>query len=118
MNPYTSLWAGVTTGDGPHTFHLVLLDNGRTNVLVDDVGRETLHCIRCSACLNICPVYSRTGGHADGSVYLGPIGAILPPRLVAVKQAKSLPYASTLCGACDEVCPVKSNFPEVLLLLR
>ncbi len=118
MNPYTSLWTGVTQGDGPQTFHLVLLDNGRTNVLADDVGRQTLHCIRCSACLNICPVYSRTGGHAYGSVYPGPIGAILTPQLVGVKQAKSLPYASTLCGACYEVCPVKINIPEVLLHLR
>lgn len=109
---------GVTRGDGPQTFHLVLLDNGRTNVLADDVGRQTLHCIRCSACLNICPVYARTGGHAYGSVYPGPIGAILTPQLVGVKQAKTLPYASTLCGACYEVCPVKINIPEVLLHLR
>ena len=118
MNPYTSLWTGVTPGDGPQTFHLVLLDNGRTNVLADEVGRQTLHCIRCSACLNICPVYSRTGGHAYGSVYPGPIGAILTPQLLGVKQAKTLPYASTLCGACYEVCPVMINIPEVLLHLR
>src|ERR1700754_4666061 len=77
MNPYTSIWTGVTPGDGPQAFHLILLDNGRTNVLADEVGRQTLHCIRCSACLNICPVYSRTGGHAYNSVYPGPIGAIL-----------------------------------------
>lgn len=118
MNPYTSLWTGVTPGDGPQNVHLVLLDNGRTNVLTDEVGRQTLHCIRCSACLNICPVYARTGGHAYGSVYPGPIGAILTPQLVGVKQAKTLPYASTLCGACYEVCPVKINIPEVLLHLR
>lgn len=118
MNPYTSLWTGVTPGDGPQAFHLVLLDNGRTNVLADEVGRQTLHCIRCSACLNICPVYARTGGHAYGSVYPGPIGAILTPQLIGVEHAKSLPYASTLCGACYEVCPVKINIPEVLLHLR
>jgi L-lactate dehydrogenase complex protein LldF len=118
MNPYTSLWTGVTPGDGPQTFHLVLLDNGRTNVLSDEVGRQTLHCIRCSACLNICPVYSRTGGHAYGSVYPGPIGAILTPQLLGIERAKTLPYASTLCGACYEVCPVKINIPEVLLHLR
>ncbi len=118
MNPYTSLWTGVTPGDGPQAFHLVLLDNGRTKVLADDVGRQTLQCIRCSACLNICPVYSRTGGHAYGSVYPGPIGAILTPQLLDVKNAKTLPYASTLCGACYEVCPVKINIPEVLLHLR
>ncbi|GCE07904.1 LutB/LldF family L-lactate oxidation iron-sulfur protein [Dictyobacter aurantiacus] len=118
MNPYTSLWTGVTAGDGPQAFHLVLLDNGRTQVLADDIGRQTLHCIRCSACLNICPVYSRTGGHAYGSVYPGPIGAILTPQLVGIEQAKSLPYASSLCGACYEVCPVSINIPQVLLHLR
>jgi L-lactate dehydrogenase complex protein LldF len=118
MNPYTSMWTGVTPGDGPQAFHLVLLDNGRTNVLADEVGRQTLHCIRCSACLNICPVYARTGGHAYGSVYPGPIGAILTPQLVGIKHAKTLPYASSLCGACYEVCPVKINIPEVLLHLR
>ncbi|HRW06794.1 MAG TPA: LutB/LldF family L-lactate oxidation iron-sulfur protein [Caldilineaceae bacterium] len=118
MNPYTSLWSGTTAGDGPEEFHLVLLDNGRTNVLADEVGRQTLNCIRCSACLNICPVYERTGGHAYGSVYPGPIGAILTPQLVGVEHAKSLPYASSLCGACYDVCPVKINIPEVLLHLR
>ena len=81
MNPYTSLWTGVTAGDGPQEFHVVLLDNGRTRVLADEVGRQALHCIRCSACLNVCPVYARTGGHAYGSVYPGPIGAILTPQL-------------------------------------
>ena len=81
MNPYNSFWTGVTEGDGPQEFHLVLLDNGRTNVLKDEVGRQTLHCIRCSACLNVCPVYERTGGHAYKSVYPGPIGAILTPQL-------------------------------------
>lgn len=118
MNPYTSLWTGITPGDGPQAFHLVLLDNGRTQVLADEVGRQALHCIRCSACLNICPVYARTGGHAYGSVYPGPIGAILTPQLRGVDQAKTLPYASSLCGACYEVCPVKINIPEVLLHLR
>jgi L-lactate dehydrogenase complex protein LldF len=118
MNPYTSLWTGVTPGDGPQAVHLILLDNGRTNVLADAVGRQTLHCIRCSACLNICPVYTRTGGHAYSSVYPGPIGAILTPQLLGVERAKTLPYASSLCGACYEVCPVKINIPDVLLHLR
>ena len=118
MNPYTSIWTGVTAGDGPQEFHVVLLDNGRTRVLADEVGRAALHCIRCSACLNVCPVYSRTGGHAYGSVYPGPIGAILTPQLLGVENAKSLPYASTLCGACFEVCPVKIDIPSVLLHLR
>ena len=118
MNPYTSLWTGVTDGDGPEELHVVLLDNGRTRVLRDDVGRQALHCIRCSACLNVCPVYSRTGGHAYGSVYPGPIGAILTPQLVGVENAPTLPYASSLCGACYEVCPVKIDIPQVLLHLR
>jgi L-lactate dehydrogenase complex protein LldF len=118
MNPYTSFWSGVTPGDGPQEFHLVLLDNGRTNALADEIGRQTLNCIRCSACLNICPVYERTGGHAYNSVYPGPIGAILTPLLVGVENAASLPYASSLCGACYDVCPVKINIPEVLIHLR
>jgi L-lactate dehydrogenase complex protein LldF len=118
MNPYTSLWTGVTPGDGPQDFHLVLLDNGRTDVLADEIGRQTLACIRCSACLNVCPVYSRTGGHAYGSVYPGPIGAILTPQLRGVGEAGSLPYASSLCGACYEVCPVKIDIPQVLVHLR
>jgi L-lactate dehydrogenase complex protein LldF len=118
MNPYTSLWTGVAAGDGPDVFHLVLLDNGRTRVLGDKIGRQTLNCIRCSACLNICPVYERTGGHAYQSVYPGPIGAILTPQMIGVKQAGSLAYASSLCGACYDVCPVKINIPEVLVHLR
>jgi L-lactate dehydrogenase complex protein LldF len=121
MNPYTSVWTGVTPGDGPQQFHLVLLDNGRTDALADRVGRQALRCIRCSACLNVCPVYERTGGQAYGSVYPGPIGAILSPQLVNDmhdKQAASLPYASSLCGACYEVCPVRINIPEVLVHLR
>jgi L-lactate dehydrogenase complex protein LldF len=118
MNPYTSLWTGVTEGDGPQELHVVLLDNGRTRVLADEVGRVALHCIRCSACLNVCPVYSRTGGHAYGSVYPGPIGAILTPQLVGIENASSLPFASSLCGACYDVCPVKIDIPRVLLHLR
>ncbi|ACU98656.1 LutB/LldF family L-lactate oxidation iron-sulfur protein [Saccharomonospora viridis] len=121
MNPYTSVWSGVTPGDGPDEFHLVLLDNGRTAALADEVGRQALRCIRCSACLNVCPVYERTGGQAYGSVYPGPIGAILTPQLVGDmgdEQAASLPYASSLCGACYEVCPVRIDIPEVLTHLR
>src|SRR5213078_5361326 len=118
MNPYTSIWTGVTADDGPQELHVVLLDNGRTRVLRDEVGRQALHCIRCSACLNVCPVYSRTGGHAYGSVYPGPIGAILTPQLVGIENAASLPFASSLCGACYEVCPVKIYIPNVLLHLR
>ena len=122
MNPYTSLWTGVTPGDGPQDFHLILLDNGRTNALADKVGRAALHCIRCSACLNVCPVYTRTGGHAYGSVYPGPIGAILTPMLTGIAghddPNSSLPYASSLCGACYDVCPVKIDIPTILVELR
>ncbi|HLL38289.1 MAG TPA: LutB/LldF family L-lactate oxidation iron-sulfur protein [Rubrobacteraceae bacterium] len=122
MNPYTTFWTGVSreSGDGPQEFHLVLMDNGRTEVLADEIGRQTLACIRCSACLNVCPVYERTGGHAYNSVYPGPIGAILTPQLVGIGKpgSDSLPYASSLCGACYEVCPVKINIPEVLIHLR
>jgi L-lactate dehydrogenase complex protein LldF len=124
MNPYTSIWTGVTAGDGPQAFHLILLDNGRTDVLSDTVGRQALRCIRCSACLNVCPVYERTGGQAYGSVYPGPIGAILTPQLRGIakhpvdKQTASLPYASSLCGACFDVCPVRIDIPEVLVHLR
>ncbi|GAB3932507.1 hypothetical protein GCM10027614_01820 [Micromonospora vulcania] len=89
MNPYTSMWTGVTPGDGPQDFHLVLLDNGRSAVLADEVGRQALHCIRCSACLNVCPVYERAGGHAYGSVYPGPIGAVLSPQLTGVEDNAS-----------------------------
>jgi L-lactate dehydrogenase complex protein LldF len=118
MNPYTSFWTGVRPGDGPQEFHLVLLDNGRTRVLADQVGRQALRCIRCSACLNVCPVYSRTGGHAYESVYPGPIGAILTPQLTGLESGRSLPYASSLCGACYEVCPVEIDIPRVLVHLR
>ena len=83
-------------------------------MLADEVGRQALHCIRCSACLNVCPVYSRTGGHAYESVYPGPIGAILTPQLRGLDQAPTLPWASSLCGACYEVCPVKIDIPSVL----
>ncbi|HEV7171546.1 LutB/LldF family L-lactate oxidation iron-sulfur protein, partial [Pedococcus sp.] len=126
MNPYTSTWAGVHavdgTVDGPSEFHLVLLDNGRTRALADELGRTALHCIRCSACLNVCPVYERTGGHAYGSVYPGPIGAVLTPLLTGVTGGSdpndSLPFASSLCGACYDVCPVKINIPDLLVQLR
>lgn len=118
MNPYNSIWTGITPGDGPQEFHVVLLDNGRTRVLADTESRETLDCIRCGACLNACPVYQQTGGHAYGSIYGGPIGAILTPQLQAMEHSQSLPYASSLCGACYEVCPVKINIPEILIHLR
>src|SRR6202042_696529 len=118
MNPYNSIWTGVRAGDGPQTFHVVLMDNARTQVLADEEGRQTLNCIRCGAGQNACPVYRQTGGHAYGSGYAGPIGAILTPQLQEMHHAQSLPYASSLCGACYEVCPVKINIPEVLIHLR
>ena len=122
MNPYTSLWTGVTPGDGPQEFHLILLDNGRTRALADEIGRAALHCIRCSACLNVCPVYERAGGHAYGSVYPGPIGAILTPMLTGIDGHSdvnaTLPYASSLCGACYDVCPVKIDIPSILVEMR
>jgi L-lactate dehydrogenase complex protein LldF len=118
MNPYTSLWTGAAQGDGPERFHVVLLDNGRSRILRKPIERQTLKCIRCGACMNSCPVYRQTGGHAYGSVYPGPIGAILTPQLQDLHHAQTLPYASTLCGACYEACPVRINIPEVLLELR
>ena len=118
MNPYNSVWTGVTPGDGPSEVHIVLLDNGRTNVLRDELGRQALRCIRCAACLNVCPVYERTGGHAYQSTYPGPIGAALTPQLVGIEHASKLPFASSLCGYCYEVCPVEINIPAVLVKLR
>jgi len=123
MNPYNSIWTGVHPGDGPHEFHVILLDNGRSAILHDAESRQTLKCIRCAACQNACPVYQQTGGHAYASVYSGPIGAILTPQLHQdgdgrLAEGDSLPYASSLCGACYEVCPVKINIPEVLIHLR
>ena len=114
MNPYTSTWTGITPGDGPENFHLVLLDNGRTSALADPTGRQALRCIRCSACLNVCPVYERTGGHAYGSPYPGPIGAIISPLLRGVTDPvdASLPFASTLCGACYRCARSRSTSPR------
>ena len=116
MNPYTSLWTGVHPGDGPQEFHLVLLDNGRTKALADQVGRAALHCIRCSACLNVCPVYERTGGHAYGSVYPGPIGAILTPQLTGMEghgdPNSSLPYASSPVRGLLRRLPGEDRHPE------
>jgi L-lactate dehydrogenase complex protein LldF len=118
MNPYTSIWTGTTAADGPRHFHLVLLDNGRTDVLADAAGRDALRCIRCSACLNVCPVYEHTGGWAYESTYPGPIGAVLEPQLKRLEQKQTLPFASSLCGACYEVCPVKIDIPSMLIHLR
>lgn len=104
--------------DGPREFYLILVDNGRSTILGDPYLRQTLACIRCGACQNICPVYQRIGGHAYGSTYQGPIGAILTPQLTSGSNAGEHPYASSLCGACYEVCPVKIEIPHILLKLR
>ena len=121
MNPYTSIFTGATPGNGPSNFHLVLIDNGRSSALAEETGRDVLRCIRCSACLNVCPVYERTGGHAYGNPYPGPIGAVLVPQLRRGQRTAleaSLPYASSLCGACYVVCPVKIDIPKILVRLR
>jgi L-lactate dehydrogenase complex protein LldF len=104
--------------DGPDEVHVILVDNGRTNLLADDAAWEALRCIRCGACLNICPVYRQTGGHPWGWAYSGPIGAILAPGLLGLEEAMPLPYASSLCGACADVCPVKIPIPDLLLHWR
>jgi L-lactate dehydrogenase complex protein LldF len=117
-NTFVSGPRGVGDEDGPEEFHLVLVDNGRLNLLRDERMREALKCIRCGACLNACPVYREVGGHAYGWVYSGPIGAIVTPMMTDMKEAKHLPYASTLCGACKDVCPVRINIPALLLHLR
>lgn len=120
MNPYNSIWSGVTPGDGPQEQHVVFLDNGRTDVLADQVGRDVLRCIRCASCINTCPVYERAGGHAYGSVYPGPIGITLNPQTRGLEHPndRALPYACSLCGACNEVCPVKIPFTDIIVHLR
>ncbi len=120
MNPYTSIWSGASAGDGPQSVHVVLIDNGRTKALADPQGRQALRCIRCSACLNICPVFEKVGGHAYGSVYPGPIGSILNPQIRGTASAvdRSLPFASSLCGACTEVCPVMIPIADLLVHMR
>lgn len=121
MSSYVSLITGPRrTGetDGAEEFHLIILDNGRTQLLADEEMRESLYCLRCGACLNVCPVYQKIGGHAYGTVYSGPIGSILTPAFAGLEKSKDLPFASTLCGACREICPVRIDIPRMLLKLR
>ena len=120
LTSYTSLLTGPRRPgeDGPDQMHVVLLDNGRVATLADPKMREALYCIRCGACLNTCPVYRKIGGHAYGWVYSGPIGALVTPQFAGIGRARELPFASSLCGACREVCPVKINIPDLLLHLR
>ncbi len=121
MSTYVSFITGPKRKidkDGPEEFHLVIMDNGRSRILASEETRESLYCIRCGACLNICPVYRQVGGHSYGWVYSGPIGAIITPQLLGIEKASELPFASSLCGACKDVCPVRIDFPKVLLELR
>ncbi|HEY6292961.1 MAG TPA: LutB/LldF family L-lactate oxidation iron-sulfur protein [Terriglobia bacterium] len=120
VTTYTSILTGPRRPgeDGPDEMHVVLIDNGRLRILADEKMREALYCIRCGACLNACPVYRKIGGHAYGWVYSGPIGALITPEFVGLNNARELPFASSLCGACREVCPVKINIPDLLLHLR
>jgi len=121
MSSYVSLITGARKqgeADGAEEFHLIILDNGRTRILADEESRESLYCLRCGACLNVCPVYQKIGGHAYGSVYSGPIGSIITPAFAGLAKSKDLPFASTLCGACREICPVRIDIPRVLLRLR
>lgn len=121
MCSYVSLLTGARSSadeEGPDEFHVVLVDNGRVEMLADKQLRESLYCIRCGACLNVCPVYRKIGGHAYGWVYPGPIGAVLTPQMIGLDRATSQPFASSLCGACGDVCPVKIKLPDMLLHLR
>ena len=121
MSSYVSFITGprrADEADGAREFHLILLDNGRTRMLEDEELREALYCLRCGACLNVCPVYQKVGGHAYGSVYSGPIGSVVTPGMAGIGEWKDLPFASSLCGACREVCPVRINIPHLLLKLR
>lgn len=121
LTTYQSLITGTKRkpdDEGPDELHIVMLDNGRSRMLAHPLTRQSLACIRCGACLNACPVYQQIGGHAYGSVYPGPIGAVITPQLMGLEKASQLPYASSLCGACREVCPVKIDIPRLLLHLR
>jgi L-lactate dehydrogenase complex protein LldF len=118
MTVYSSLITGprqVNENDGPQDMYVILLDNGRTNILADEKARESLYCIRCGACLNACPVYKNIGGHTYGTTYSGPIGSVITPHLKGMEDWKHLSYASSLCGNCTEVCAVKINLHELLL---
>jgi L-lactate dehydrogenase complex protein LldF len=117
ITAYNTFITGLREG-GPKEFHLILLDNGRSRILADDIAREALLCIRCGACMNTCPIYNQVGGYAYGAVYQGPIGSMLTPLLMGTRTAGGLPFASTLCGACAELCPVMIPIPEILLHLR
>jgi L-lactate dehydrogenase complex protein LldF len=118
---YNTLYGGprqASECDGPREFHVVLLDNGRTRYLADAEQRDALHCIRCGACLNVCPIFRNVGGHSYGTTYQGPIGSVITPNLRGLKEWKHLSFASSLCGACSEICPVKIDLAHHLLQNR
>lgn len=115
---YVSYLNGPRQPSEDYQFHLILMDNGRTRILADEQMRESLYCIRCGACLNVCPVYQKIGGQAYGWIYPGPIGAVISPQLQGLQKARELPFASSLCGACKDACPVQINLPDLLLALR
>jgi L-lactate dehydrogenase complex protein LldF len=118
ITAYSSLIGGPRQereADGPREFHVILLDNGRTRLLADAEQRDALHCIRCGACLNACPIYKNVGGHAYGTTYQGPIGSVITPHLRDAEEWSHLPYASSLCGACTDVCPVRIDLHHHLL---
>ena len=121
LSSYQSFITGVkrkSSDEGPDELHIILLDNGRSRMLAHPVTRQSLACVRCGACLNACPVFQQIGGHAYGAVYPGPIGSVITPQLIGIEKTAQLPYASSLCGACREVCPVKIDIPRLLLHLR
>lgn len=121
MGTYASYIGGPRRAnqvDGPEEFHLVILDNGRSRILADEEFREMLCCIRCAACLNVCPVYGKIGGHSYGHPYSGPVGAVVMPLLAGINEAKDLCQGETLCGACQDACPVNIDIPRMLLALR
>jgi len=121
MGTYVSYIGGprqANQADGPDEFHLVILDNGRSRILADEEFREMLCCIRCAACLNVCPVYGKIGGHSYGHPYSGPVGAVVMPLLAGINKAKDLCQGETLCGACQDACPINIDIPRMLLALR
>jgi len=121
LSTYVSFLGGPSKEDdpdGPQEFHLVIIDNGRSKILADPEFREVLACIRCGACLNICPVYGRIGGHAYNSPYCGPIGAVVTPLLDGINKHADLCKGETLCGACKDICPVQIDLPRMLAALR
>jgi L-lactate dehydrogenase complex protein LldF len=121
LTGYNSMYGGPRQpgeSDGPEEYHVVLLDNSRTQLLADPEQRDSLHCIRCGACLNVCPIYRNVGGHAYGTTYSGPVGSVITPHLRGLQEWKHLSHASSLCGACTEACPVKIDLHHHLLQNR